>query len=262
MEKNENSRAVFRSIATCLVLLLFGAIVATSALAFPTVATTVNAVLTGAGPQTEYITINGSSEHVYMGPYNIYVSPVNEPQNSFVAAMMCFNAAASAPTSPSLFLVADTALATIVYGNTALAHEKIQMIAWLTTKWDTTNPTAYNANINKAMWEIMADYDGTRNSLNAAPVNSPTGFHLTFTDNGSVSYFLDQAWNHRSGDAQGDTQANFLIPGSRVGDTWTIDPNIQPFVQPVPEPGTLLLLGSGLTGLGLFGWRKRARAKR
>lgn len=50
----------------------------------------------------------------------------------------------------------------------------------------------------------------------------------------------------------GDAQGNDLAPilsGNRVS---------QDGQAPIPEPSTLLLLGSGVLGLGAYGWRKRS----
>ena len=35
--------------------------------------------------------------------------------------------------------------------------------------------------------------------------------------------------------------------------------NVSGKLAPVPEPATLLLFGTGITGLGLVGWRRKKR---
>ncbi|MEW6068547.1 MAG: choice-of-anchor N protein [Nitrospirota bacterium] len=47
--------------------------------------------------------------------------------------------------------------------------------------------------------------------------------------------------------------------GNNVVTTWEINPGSHDATYVIPEPGTLMLMGSGLLGAGLYGWRRRKR---
>jgi len=72
---------------------------------------------------------------------------------------------------------------------------------------------------------------------------------------GTSSVFLEARVGMRNQDVFG----NLTGGNSSIFELTNVPFNVR-LVEPIPEPSTMLLLASGLAGLGFFRWRRKARS--
>lgn len=126
--------------------------------------------------------------------------------------------------------------------------EKYSMIGWL---WGNIHPGLDKfgrGDLNLAIWEVGKDYDGSSASLDLSTgagsfyVQSGSGYKYSF---GSANDWLQQAYTYgRTGFVP-----QILTPGNPM--------HAQEII--IPEPGTILLLGIGLFGFGVFSKYRRRK---
>ena len=113
-------------------------------------------------------------------------------------------------------------------------------------------------------------YGGIRISLQAAPWTIKTTTVVDQITTGGTRVFTPQTakgWAHApvsttSSTAQPSGVVQLVTPGQitsniPLGSNDKLSAMVIMVLHFVPEPGLLLLLGSGVVGLGLLGWRRR-----
>jgi PEP-CTERM motif len=237
-------------------VLVLCALVSAAFLSFGTAsANPVSVELVGAGPVWDSITFNGTSQAVYLGPYTLSVA------GGPALPAFCFDAgsdiymgqmwSANSTNDP-------TTAAAAWFPKDPFGLEKINMISRLASLGVTmTDPGKLGA-LNEALWEITADYGSTDKdyaTLTGAIADLSVGSGKFYLNDGTylndAATFLTAAFSSKDDAVVG--QSAFLIPVN-CSNTSPCD---QPFVSPVAEPSTLLLLASSLAGLGGFAWRRR-----
>lgn len=113
--------------------------------------------------------------------------------------------------------------------------------AWVFSEFLKGHVSAQAAQI--AIWELVLDPG------NLNPKNSNGNFYARFSNG-----YVDEAYTLLQGGI-GSVNSGFAIANNPVGSTSRSD--YQNYLIQVPEPGTILLLGAGLLGVGYLARRKR-----
>ncbi|MDQ6733854.1 MAG: PEP-CTERM sorting domain-containing protein [Nitrospirota bacterium] len=72
----------------------------------------------------------------------------------------------------------------------------------------------------------------------------------------SVEHAAAMSRHHHNNDGGGSHPGVSENVGKSPGSDWhSID--AQPYITPIPEPSTVVLLGSGVAALGLWRWQKK-----
>jgi len=190
--------------------------------------------LTGAG--------NTVAFGVYVGPYKgqLGSGPGAATVDLYCVDFLNHSRVGQTWTANKSFIGTNVSLDAARFGAAANSLQNYRMAAWLTTQFAAAPPTQWG-DIHATIWHLMTP--GKPNyTPNGMWLAAAQQFYLTNTN----VHFYDQ-FAILSDVNMGAPNAN----GVRSG-------GVQEFIVVTPEPGTVLLLGTGLVGLALIGYRRFA----
>jgi hypothetical protein len=182
-----------------------------------------------------YIAPFGSNTYL-AGVYNLYVSDWATTISGF-----CVDPA-YAPTTPANNYGLQSIVAGSVYSQAAYLYDQYLF-------GGITQDKEHAAAIQVAIWEIIFD---EKNLKNLAGGN----FYLNGA-NGNILGLAQGYVNMASNVNNFNASSYMLLVSPADGPPKSFGTGSQDYLVRVPEPGTMLLLGSGLIALALFGRRRK-----
>jgi hypothetical protein len=139
-------------------------------------------------------------------------------------------------------------LSNTLYGSGA--QTQYEKAAWLYSQFLPTPPLndGINAAINWAIWDIMDPDTPTYNGA-----NSGNGYNQQYNS----SYWVTQAGQQNLAGLAGSGYFNDFVIYTPVNGWPSSDGMPQEYIGEVPEPGTIVLLLTGLLGLCCMAWKRK-----